>query len=70
MPLDLKYRTKLFSITIIDLIEKLPNTIAGKAIANQLVRSGTSVGANYRAVCRSRSDKEFIYENEYCVRRS
>ncbi len=60
MAFDLKHRTKLFSISIIDLIEKLPNTIAGKAIANQLVRSGTSVGANYRAVCRSRSDKEFI----------
>ncbi len=57
---DLKDRTKKFSISIIDLIEQLPNTIACRAIANQLVRSGTSVGANYRAVCRARSDKEFI----------
>ena len=45
---------------IIDVIDKLPNTIAGRAVANQIVRSGTSVGANYRAVCRARSDKEFI----------
>jgi len=45
---------------IIDLVDKLPNTIAGRAVANQIVRSGTSVGANYRAVCRVRSDREFI----------
>jgi len=42
------------------MVEKMPNSISGRAISNQLVRSGTSVGANYRAVCRSRSDKEFI----------
>lgn len=41
-------------------MEKLPNTISGRAIANQIIRSGTSVGANYRAVCRARSDKEFV----------
>ena len=57
---DLKDRTKQFSLAIIDLIEELPNTISGRTIANQLVRSGTSVGANYRASCRSRSDKEFV----------
>ena len=57
---DLKLRTKNFSILIIDLVEKLPNSIAGKTIANQIIRSGTSVGANYRAVCRARSDSEFI----------
>jgi len=45
---------------IIDLVDKLPNTIAGRAVANQIVRSGTSVGANYRAVCRARSDREFV----------
>lgn len=57
---QLKNRTKQFSLTTIDLVEKLPNTFGGRTIANQLVRCGTSVGANYRAVCRSRSDKEFI----------
>lgn len=57
---ELKFRTKRYSLMIIDLIEKLPNTIAGRAIANQLIRSGTSVGANYRAACRARSDREFI----------
>lgn len=57
---DLQNRTKSFSLKILDLVEKLPNTISGRAIANQIVRSGTSVAANYRAVCRARSDREFI----------
>jgi len=38
----------------------LPNTVAGKAIGGQLVRAGTSVGANYRAACRGRSKAEFV----------
>ncbi len=42
------------------LVDALPNTISGRAIANQLVRSGTSVGANYRAACRGRSKAEFV----------
>lgn len=57
---ELKIRTKKFSLRIIDVVEKLPNSISGRTVANQIVRSGTSVGANYRAVCRARSDKEFI----------
>jgi len=57
---ELKFRTKKFSLEIIDLVEKLPNSVAGRTISNQIVRSGTSVGANYRAVCRARSDREFI----------
>ena len=45
---------------IIDLVEKLPNLISARVVANQIVKSGTSVGANYRAVCRARSDREFM----------
>ncbi|WP_262711207.1 four helix bundle protein [Flavobacterium zhairuonense] len=56
----MKSRTKKFSLSVIGLAEKLPGTYIVKVIANQIVRSGTSVGANYRAVCRARSDKEFI----------
>jgi four helix bundle protein len=56
----LKQRTKKYSLRIIKLIISLPNNIIAWAISKQLVRSGTSVGANYRAVCRSRSDAEFI----------
>jgi four helix bundle protein len=61
---QLKIRTKLFSLSIIDLVEKLPVTIASKIVAYQIAKSGTSVGANYRAVCRARSDKEFIAKME------
>ena len=43
-----------------NLVDALPNTISGRAIANQLVRAGTSVGANYRAACRGRSKAEFV----------
>jgi four helix bundle protein len=57
---EMKLRTKKFSLMIIDLAEKLPTTYIVKVVANQIVRSGTSVGANYRAVCRARSDREFI----------
>lgn len=60
MERDLKIRTKKFALEIINLVEKLPNSISGRAIANQLIRSGTSVAANYRAASRARSDKEFI----------
>ena len=57
---DLKDRTKNFSLQIINLVELLPKNLAASIIAKQLIRSATSVGANYRAVCRARSDKEFI----------
>ncbi len=57
---ELKFRTKRYSLWIIDLVEKLPNTMATRVVGNQLIRSGTSVGANYRAACRARSNKEFI----------
>jgi four helix bundle protein len=56
----LKNRTKAFSLEVLKFIELLPKSTGGRAIGNQLVRSGTSVGANYRAVCRSRSKAEFI----------
>jgi four helix bundle protein len=57
---DLKKRTKQFALRILKLAAALPNTIEGKAIRGQLVRAGTSVGANYRAACRGRSRAEFI----------
>jgi four helix bundle protein len=67
---QLKNRTKVFSISILELVEKLPNTISGRAVANQIVRSGTSVGANYRAVCRARSDREFIAKMSIVIEES
>ena len=57
---DLKARTKKFALQILRLADELPNTTKGRAVAGQLIRAGTSVGANYRAACRARSKSEFI----------
>ena len=57
---DLKKRTKQFALRILKLINALPNTAAGRTIAGQLARSGTSVAANYRAACRGKSKPDFI----------
>ena len=57
---ELKQRTKKFALRILKLINALPKTMERRSIGNQLVRSGTSVGANYRAACRARSKAEFI----------
>ena len=57
---DLKERTKAFSLDVVGLVEDLPRGRGPDAIGNQLLRSGTSVGANYRAACRARSPREFV----------
>ena len=57
---DLKARTKSFALRIIKMVDALPNTRSANVIGNQLLRSGTSVGANYRAACRARSTAEFV----------
>lgn len=57
---DLKKRLKVFALRIIKLSESLPVTITGRTLANQLIRSGTSPGANYRAACLGKSDKDFL----------
>jgi len=57
---ELKARTKLFALRVMALIDALPNTMKGRVIANQLMRSATSVGANDRSACRARSKAEFI----------
>ena len=58
--LDLKERTKSFALRIIKVVDALPNTRSANVIGNQLLRSGTSVGSNYRAACRARSTAEFV----------
>ena len=57
---ELKERFRKFSIRIIRLVNAMPNSIAGLAIAKQLVRSGTSPAANYRAACLAKSNKDFV----------
>ncbi len=56
----LKLRTKQFALRIIKLVESLPHDQVGRVLGNQLLRSGTSVGANYRAACRSKSVADFV----------
>jgi four helix bundle protein len=60
-PDELRARTKQFGLRCMKLAESLPKSVSGRAIAAQLIRSGTSVGANYRAACRARSPKDFVY---------
>ncbi|NOU36895.1 MAG: four helix bundle protein [Kiritimatiellaceae bacterium] len=57
---ELKARTKQFALRVMTLIDSLPNTTKGRVVANQLMKAATSVGANYRAACRGRSQAEFI----------
>ncbi|SRR5258708_16814006 len=56
----LKNRTKQFALRIIRVIRSLPVGSEGRIIGQQLLRSGMSVAANYRAVCRARSHREFL----------
>jgi four helix bundle protein len=56
----LKERMKRFGLAVIRLAEKLPGGRIAGVIATQMVKSGTSAGANYRAACRARSGADFI----------
>jgi four helix bundle protein len=57
---EMKARTKSFALRIIKLVEALPANRTADVVGKQLVRSGTSVGANYRAACRAKSNADFI----------
>jgi len=62
---QLEKRTKIFAITIIKLSSSLPNSPEGRVVRNQITKSGTSVGANYREANRSRSKADF--NNKICI---
>jgi len=57
-----KNRTKPFALRVIELVESLPNGIIAAVLGKQLLRSGTSVGANYRSACRAKSTADFFYK--------
>lgn len=57
---ELKDRTKKFARNVIMMVEDLPNSRAGYIVGDQIIRSGTSVAANYRSACRARSNADFI----------
>ena len=58
--IDLQERMINFAVRIIKMVDSMPNSISSMAIARQIVRSGTSPSANYRAACIAKSDKDFV----------
>ena len=68
-PQDLKPRTKAFALRVIKMYSKLAkNDTVGQVLGKQVLRSGTSVGANYREASRSRSKPEFISKTGDCLK--
>jgi four helix bundle protein len=57
---ELSERTMSFALRVLKMTDALPKTVAGRAVAAQIVRSGTSVAANYRAALRGKSRADFI----------
>lgn len=57
---DLKIRTKTFALNIIKLVKSMPEDRIGRVLGNQILRSGTSIAANYRSACKARSKADFI----------
>jgi four helix bundle protein len=57
---ELKSRTKQFAVRVIKMVRVLPRDVVGREIGKQVLRSGTSVAANYRSACRARSTADFI----------
>jgi four helix bundle protein len=66
-PQQLKARTKRFALDVIRFCPSLPRTYEGRRIAGQLFSAGTGLGAAYRAVCRSKSDPDFIAKLGTCI---
>lgn len=63
---ELEKRTKRFAIQIIRLSSSLPKTTESRVVRNQVTKSGTSVGANYREANRSRSKADFYHKIKIC----
>jgi four helix bundle protein len=57
---EMQARTKKFALRVIKAVQSLPNDRVANVLGSQLLRSGTSVGANYRAVCRAKSAADFV----------
>ena len=57
---ELRERMTDFAVRIVKMVDAMPSTISGLAIARQIIRSGTSPSANYRAACLAKSDKDFV----------
>src|SRR5690242_13458896 len=60
--IKMQARTKAFAVAVVKHYAKLPKTEEARVLGRQLLRSGTSVAANYRAACRAKSDGDFIHK--------
>jgi four helix bundle protein len=69
-PKEMQARTKEFAVRVIKLVDALPRGLAPQVIGRQLIRSATSVGANYRAACRAQSRAEFAAKLSIVVEES
>lgn len=65
---DLVSRTKIFALRVVKMFSALPKTAEARVLGNQVLRSGTSVGANYREAQRARSKAEFISKIGDCLK--
>ena len=65
---DLRHRTKEFAILVVRFYSHLPKSTEAQVMGKQVLRSGTSVGANYREACRARSKAEFIAKVGDCLK--
>ena len=59
---EMKARTKQYGLRVIGVVQKLKDNPVGHVLGTQLLRAGTSVGANYRAACRAKSTPDFIHK--------
>ena len=59
---EFKQRTKQLALRVINLVNSLPQTTAAQVIGKQIIRSATSVGANYRAACRAKSTADILHK--------
>ena len=57
---ELKFRLKQFALRVIRLVDEMPHSVSSKALASQIMRSGTSPYSNYCAACIAKSDKDFL----------
>ncbi len=65
---DLRDRTKAFALLVVRMYSALPKSTDAQVLGKQVLRSGTSVGANYREACRSRSQAEFVAKVGDCLK--
>jgi len=61
-PKELQMRTRAFALRVLRVFRSLPDSREGRVLGQQLLRAATSVAANYRAACRARSHREFLFK--------